>query len=632
VTNTDNIYIEAFNGYKARGLNPLPIYHVNGNPSKKPLIEDWPIKAASGAFTEVDFTKRQCNIGVLLGGEEENAVQNLTDLDLDCPEAVNIGNAVLDLRKEKTVMFGRKSKPRSHYLYSTDKSLPSEKINDPLNDSICLLEYRCVKKNGERGFQTVFPPSIRYDDKTGECEEVCFEEDSVDDFLFVDSSELHSEFRNIAVATILARYFPSEGGRHETILALAGVFVRNDIQEDVALVIIAGLAYRYSAGYNQDEDKAMADVQSVYRKFAADQDAHLYGYPKLIELIDKKVVDRVLELLNISQPKEATSTAASHHIDADEIAWMMTTQHLSKLPKPVVSYLIEPEIIQGVVTMVSGKPGCGKTTIIMKWCKTIAEEKHIPVFYLNKDNPQVIMDDRMTKLGGLPDNFLMWGRWIKDRQGNPCEPLNLESPALAQFIKGLGNCVVVVDTLRQFAAGRDENSNNAMTEFFDPIKRWTATGATCIVIHHSDKEGKHPSCGAGAIEASVDAGLLVEATHVDGKIERMIVKGYRTRMGDNINIVYKMVAGIPIRQTETIPDKLLSLLSRNPGKTKDAFILLAMETGFVRATVRDFIIGGLLNKTLTYNHKVLTVATQIETPEVKFDPFADEPVAAQEIR
>ena len=77
----------------------------------------------------------------------------------------------------KTMMFGRASKPRSHYIFFCDKSLPTEKITDPV-DGECIIEYRCVKQDGERGHQTVFPPSLRYDPRPAKLKRFGLEDDS----------------------------------------------------------------------------------------------------------------------------------------------------------------------------------------------------------------------------------------------------------------------------------------------------------------------------------------------------------------------------------------------------------------------------------------------------------------------
>ncbi len=291
-----NIYT-AFRQYTEMGLDPLPILNKEGRPTKKPEIHEWPIKAANHGFSDEDFS--EANIGILLGGK-----RHLTDIDCDSPEGVRIGVEVLDDLMKKTgttVVFGRQSKPRSHYIFSTDVSLPTERIVDP-TDGQCIIEYRCVKEDGNRGVQTVFPPSLNYDKKTGHIEQVEFAPDSAVEPVFVASEKLHLRFRVIAATALLAKHFPVEGQRHNTILALAGFFARSGMRVEKAAMLVK-LAYCHSAGYNGDENKAEDDVISVYKTFEKNPSTHLYGYPTLIEIMPKAVVDRVLDLLGIEPPE-----------------------------------------------------------------------------------------------------------------------------------------------------------------------------------------------------------------------------------------------------------------------------------------------------------------------------------------
>ena len=118
----------------------------------------------------------------------------------------------------------------------------------------------------------------------------------------VPAATLHRRFRMIGATSLLAKHFPVEAERHNTILALAGVFARSGMPEEKAAMIVK-LAYRHSGGYNGDENKAEDDVKAVYKAHAKESATHLYGYPKLTEIMPKAVVDKALELLGIERPE-----------------------------------------------------------------------------------------------------------------------------------------------------------------------------------------------------------------------------------------------------------------------------------------------------------------------------------------
>jgi hypothetical protein len=67
--------------------------------------------------------------------------------------------------------------------------------------------------------------------------------------------------------------------------------------------VCALFSYQHSKGYNGDKGKAESDVETVFKSFSASADAHLFGYPKLTEIMPKVVVDTVLSLLGIDRPE-----------------------------------------------------------------------------------------------------------------------------------------------------------------------------------------------------------------------------------------------------------------------------------------------------------------------------------------
>jgi hypothetical protein len=236
------IYITAFNDYKALGLDPLPIPYKDGYPTKGPEVSGWQIRAANDGYTDADFVG-PCNIGVLLGGPK-----HITDIDCDSPEAIAVAGEILS-HLPTTWTFGRESKPRSHFIYSCDQSLSSEKISDP-TDRQCVVEYRCVNADGHRGSQTVFPPSINFNPKNGKSEHVDFESGSTTELAKIPASDLRKVFVLIGVVALLAKHFPADSERHNTILALSGVFARAGMSVTKATPIIS-LSYQHSKGYQR---------------------------------------------------------------------------------------------------------------------------------------------------------------------------------------------------------------------------------------------------------------------------------------------------------------------------------------------------------------------------------------------
>jgi hypothetical protein len=95
-------------GYLARGWNPIPV----SRQTKKPIRKGWQRCRLDSTTVAAAFNRADMNVGVQSGPYSNG----LTDVDLDCGEAVKIGPMLLP---ESNNVFGRASKRRSHWLYST---------------------------------------------------------------------------------------------------------------------------------------------------------------------------------------------------------------------------------------------------------------------------------------------------------------------------------------------------------------------------------------------------------------------------------------------------------------------------------------------------------------------------------
>ena len=96
------------------GFHPIPVPCRD----KKPSLEGWPMLRLGEAELPRHFNGQAQNVGIILGDEYGSA-----DVDLDCPEAIA---AAAMLLPETHLIFGRPSKPASHYFYRVaPPSVPS---------------------------------------------------------------------------------------------------------------------------------------------------------------------------------------------------------------------------------------------------------------------------------------------------------------------------------------------------------------------------------------------------------------------------------------------------------------------------------------------------------------------------
>ncbi len=255
----------------------------------KPVALRKQSKAAIGqAYVDLKYVppgddywqQRDIGIGVVTGPSHSGP----TDVDLDCPEAVFFAARFLP---PTPAVFGRASKPSSHYLYRPDvgdnEGLHKQAFNDPLirgaGTTICEIR-------ADGGHQTVFPGSLH--EATGE--EIKWADAPFPDVPRVDLPSLDYAVKRVAIATLVVRHMWMDGQRNEIVKHLAGMFYYLEWPiEDTNSLIQAVM------DYSGDEDKTrLRTVSSTYAK--GEKGGKITGSNTLREFLgEPKIVDRILE-------------------------------------------------------------------------------------------------------------------------------------------------------------------------------------------------------------------------------------------------------------------------------------------------------------------------------------------------
>jgi hypothetical protein len=195
--------------YIARGWSPIPVPHRE----KGPLIEAWQNIRITTETAPADFNGAAQNIGVILG----KASGGLTDVDLDCPEAIAAAGYILP----RTAVFGHARKPASHWVYRTNLCETQDRaaLKFMGSDKTGLLEVRMGA--GGLAAQTVFPPSTHVSG-----EPIEWVDRGPGEIAEVDGAELVISARRLAAAAEFARNYPKVGGRHDAAFVLGGFLTR----------------------------------------------------------------------------------------------------------------------------------------------------------------------------------------------------------------------------------------------------------------------------------------------------------------------------------------------------------------------------------------------------------------------
>ncbi|MBZ5677978.1 MAG: bifunctional DNA primase/polymerase [Acidobacteriia bacterium] len=266
-----------------KGFSPVPVPYR----SKKPVSTSWQRLEVTLETAPQHFNGQVQNIGVLLGDRFGS-----TDVDCDCPEAIT---AARNLLPETSLIFGRQSKPFSHYFYRSDPPLRTYQFRDPL-DHVMLIELRGLSSDGSIGLQTIVPPSIH---EAGE--QIRFEHGFDGMPANIDADVLVTAVRRVAAASLLARHWPAPGSRHLAFLALAGVLARGQWSLDDARSFHR-VIYTCLWPTNPEMDTADSEVQCTFANHSSGNE--ITGIPTLIAVIDKKVVEAALRWLGIERAQQ----------------------------------------------------------------------------------------------------------------------------------------------------------------------------------------------------------------------------------------------------------------------------------------------------------------------------------------
>lgn len=260
-----------------------------------------------------------------------------------------------------------------------------------------------------------------------------------------------------------------------------------------------------------------------------------------------------------------------------------------------LEYIREPELPKGALVALTGDSAAGKSTLATAWARDAAEAFGVPTLFLDRENPAPVIVDRLDRLR-MTDGELVrfWGGWRPEEAPQPDSPVVLDWVATCE-----PRPIVVVDSFAAFHGG-DQNDAGQTRAFMHRCRRIADKGATVIVIHHDGKaETAKDYRGSSDFKAAIDLGFHVSNFGADGKLDRLILRPFKTRIhvGGEISYSYadgRFVRGATEEARETVTEQLTMLLRMNPGVKAKRFEDLANDKGLGRNRARTFLNDGLL--------------------------------------
>lgn len=206
------------------------------HPKSKAAVSRAYVEANYSPPPITDFMNSAKNIGMVLGFR---AGGGACDIDLDCPEAMKMAKDFLPATR---AVFGRKSKPSSHFVYKITESCDTLQIADkssvPIDGSKMMLELRADSKSA---VQTVAPGSVH---ESGELVDWADESDHEPSTVAV--ADLVTSVKRLASAVMVVRHFWAKGLRYNNTLHIAGMMYKSGWSVDDAVHFFTTVIEHYS--------------------------------------------------------------------------------------------------------------------------------------------------------------------------------------------------------------------------------------------------------------------------------------------------------------------------------------------------------------------------------------------------
>lgn len=278
------------------GIHPTPLKRKSKQPKSR---KGWN-KIRVTKETVAEFFFPGDNIGGLWGEPSGWIV----DVDLDWDEAADVAPAFLP----ETFVYGRRSRPSTHFLYRCEGIHTIKKHHKDLrdgheDDSEMIVEIRST------GSQSVLPPSIHPDDER-------YEINHDVPFKTISRKELELRVNQVTSAALLIHYYPSKGGRHDFIHAVAGSLLWSNWPEEEVRKFMEGLFLGLGNGHDDDIDQRRRTLENTIEHYK--EGDRIHGWKSLSAWLPGEVIELLKKWLTQEVGRSAEAPLQVNITSAEE--------------------------------------------------------------------------------------------------------------------------------------------------------------------------------------------------------------------------------------------------------------------------------------------------------------------------
>ena len=330
-------------------------------------------------------------------------------------------------------IFGRPSARASHWLYYTQLAQSAGKATIAFRDPTPGVQRATlveVRVGGASGAQTVFPGSTH---ETGEL--ISWETNG--EPAQVEDDDLLQRVRLTAAGCLFARYWPSEGARHEAALAIGGFLARAGVKSAQIQCLAEGVAKAAADPEVKDRIRAACDSAC-----ACHEGKSAFGFPKLREVFGEAVASTVAEWLNYRTGQHDFPAAVSVN-DSQPLGWNEPVA-LPKGLKPVAQF--DYDFLPGAIG---------------PWVEDISDRMQCPPDFVAIPAITALGSSIGSKFGIRPQRQT---NWLEVPNFWGCivgRPGAMKSPAMAEALKPLNRLEMQAreeheEAMKEYEAEKEE--------------------------------------------------------------------------------------------------------------------------------------------------------------------------------
>lgn len=260
----------------------------------------------------------------------------------------------------------------------------------------------------------------------------------------------------------------------------------------------------------------------------------------------------------VISPAKTSTVSVSRSVTAKPINEITVfNEHRFKTNIPELDRVLGGGLVKGSVSLISGDPGIGKSTILLQICKNI--DSNLKLLYVSGEESAVQIKLRANRLGVNGNNV--------------CVMAETDVQAICNYISDTKPDIVMIDSIQTMKIEELSSSYGSIVQVRESANMFLGVGKNLdipiIIVGHVNKGGE--IAGPKVLEHIVDTVLYFEG---ERNQSYRILRAVKNRFGSTNEIgVFEMTD----KGLKDVPNPSLMLLSGRPVDAPGSAIVCSVE-------------------------------------------------------